>query len=323
MTRRQAATLALLAPLSALGGCEWLRNVTQPDKRTTKADGPVQPKTREELVTYLNRESEKLNSVSSKKVLIDITGQQTASLSDSSLICQKPMNFALVGGKKLLGDIVKVGSNSREFWVINTLSDPRYIYCSHADFQRGTAQLPFPFDTEWALQALGMSHYDPNVPYRVDTDQATREHRLRYESTTPQGATVLHVVVFAADDMGDKSPQVRQHLVTDAAGKPIATASIKSVATLAAGRSKTDDKEAFVQVPTEVVLDWPQQQFRMRLQLRSPKINEPISDADARELFNRPTISGVTPVNLTSLQSTPNYRGATPDGLPVRKPRGR
>ena len=323
MTRRQAATLALLAPLSTLGGCEWLRNMTQPDMRTTKADGPVAPKTREELVAYLNRESDKLTSVNCKKVLIDITGQQTASLSDSSLICQKPMNFALVGGKKLLGDIVKVGSNSREFWVINTVSDPRYIYCSHADFQRGTAQLPFPFDTEWALQALGMSHYDPNMPYRVDTDQATREHRLRYESTTPQGATVLHVVVFAADDMADKSPQVRQHLITDAAGKPIATASIKSVVTLAAGRSKTDDKEVFVQVPTEVVLDWPQQQFRMRLQLRSPKINEPISDADARELFNRPTISGVTPVNLTSLQSTPNYRGATPDGLPVRKPRGR
>ena len=92
--------------------------------------------------------------------------------------------------------------------------------------------------------------------------------------------------------------------------------------TLSAGRSKTDDKDVLVQVPTEVVLDWPQQQFRMRLQLRSPKINEPISDADARELFTRPTIAGVIPVNLTSLQSTPNYRGATPDGLPVRKPRG-
>ena len=322
MTRRQAATLALLAPLSTLGGCEWLRNMTQPDKKLTKADGPVEPKTREELVNYLNRESEKLTSVSCSRVMIDVTGANTASLNDSSLICRKPKDFSLVGGKKLLGDIVKVGSNSDEFWVYSKYPDPKYIYCSHADFQRGAAQLPFPFDTEWALQALGMSFYDPNLPYRVEADPVKQEHRLSYESTTPQGATVRNVVVFAAHAIADNEPRVRQHLITDAGGKTVATASIKSVTTLNTGRPKTGEKEAFVQVPTEVVLEWPQQQLRMRLKLHSPKINEPISAADARELFTRPAISGVTPVNLTSLQSTPNYRGATPGELPSRKRRG-
>ncbi len=319
MTRRQATTLALLAPLGAVGGCEWLRNMTQPDKKLAVATGSVPPKTREELVTYLNRQADALVSVKYPRVLIDVkAGKENFTLNDSSLICSKSRNFSLVGGKAVLGDIVNAGSNDTEFWVYNRFSDPKYVVCSHADFERGTAQLPFPFDPDWALQALGMSYYNPNQQYRVETDQATREHRLSFESTTPQGATVKRTVVFAGDSMGDRLPQVRRHLIADAAGKPIATADIKEVVTMSAGRGKAGDKEVSVQIPTEVVLEWPQQQFRMRLQLRSPKINEPISPEDARELFTRPAISGVVPVNLTSLQSSPRYRGATP-GEPTRR----
>lgn len=325
MTRRQAATLVLVAPLAALGGCEWLRNMTQPDRKLTKADGPVAPKTREELVRYLNQQSDALTSVSCAKLLIDISGRESVSLNDSSLVCRKPKDFSLVGGR-MVGDFVKVGSNSDEFWVYNKVTEPRFVYCSHADFDRGAAQLPFPFDTQWALQALGMGYYDPNRPYKLDTDPATREHRLSYESLTPQGATVQNVVVFAGDNMGDQSPQVRQYLVTDAAGNPVATASIKSVVTLSAGRPKPGEGDTKVQVPNDVVLDWPQQQFRMRLQLRSPKVNEPISPDEARELFNRPSIPGAKPVNLASLQSSPKYRGATPGTsageLPRRRLRG-
>ncbi len=326
MTRRQATTLALLAPLSAVGGCEWLRNMTQPDKKPAAADGAVAAKTGKELVEYLNRQGDALVSVKYPRVLIDVkAGKEHHSLNDSSLICRKSRDFSLVGGKTVLSDIVKAGSNGTEFWVYSRFSDPQYIVCSHADFERGTAQLPFPFDPDWALQALGMGFYDPNRPYRVETDQAAREHRLSYESTTPQGATVKRTVVFAGDPMHDRQPQIRRHLIADAAGKPIATADIKEVVTVSAGRGKSGDKDAMVQVPTEVVLEWPTQQFKMTLKLRSPKVNEPISDADARELFTRPAISGVVPVNLASLQSSPRYRGATP-GEPTRRelpPRGR
>ena len=318
MTRRQATTLAMLAPLSAVGGCEWLRNMTQPDKKPAAATGSVPPKTSQELVAYLNRQADALVSVKYPRVLIDLkAGGETHSLNDSSLICSKPRNFSLVGGKGVLSNLVSVGSNDSEFWVYNRFGDPKYIFCSHADFKRGTAKLDFPFDADWAMQALGMSYYDPNEPYRVETDQPSREHRLSYEATTPQGATVRRTVVFAGDSMGDKSPQVRRHLIADAAGKPLATADVKDVVTLSAGRGKSGDKDVMVQVPTEIVLEWPQERFRMRLQLRSPKVNEPISDADSRELFTRPAISGVVPVNLTTLRSPSQYRGATP-GEPTR-----
>ena len=319
MTRRQAATLALIAPLSAVGGCEWLRNMTQPDKKLATADGPVAAKTGKDLVEYLNRQGEALVSVKYPRVLIDVkAGTETFTLNDSNLICRKSRDFSLVGGKAIMGDIVNAGSNGTEFWVYNRFPKPQYVVCSHADFERGTAQLPFPFDPDWALQALGMGFYDPNRPYRVETDQAAREHRLSYEAATPQGATVKRVVVFAGDPMHDRQPQIRRHLIADAAGKPIATADIKEVVTLSAGRGKSGDKDVMVQVPTNVVLEWPQQQFKMTLQLRSPKVNEPISDADAREYFTRPTISGVVPVNLATLRTGANYRGATP-GEPTRR----
>jgi len=324
MTRRQAATLALLAPLSAVGGCEWLRNMTQPDKKLAAATGAIPPKTTQELVAYLNRQEGALTTVKYPRVLIDVkAGKETFTLNDSNLICSKTRNFSLVGGKSAVpGDILYAGSNDTEFWVYNKFGDPRskYIFCSHADFERGTAELPFPFDADWALQALGMSFYDPNRPYRVDTDPAAREHRLSYESTTPQGATVRRTVVFAADSMGDKSPQVRRYLIADAGGQPLATADIKDVVTLNAGRGKSGDKDVMVQVPTEVVLEWPQQQFRMKLQLRSPKINETIPPEDFRELFTKPSIAGVTPVNLTTLRS--QYRGATPGRDLPRRGRG-
>ena len=205
MTRRQAATLALLAPLSAVGGCEWLRNMTQPDKKLAAATGAIPPKTTQELVAYLNRQEGALTTVKYPRVLIDVkAGKETFTLNDSNLICSKTRNFSLVGGKSAVpGDILYAGSNDTEFWVYNKFGDPRskYIFCSHADFERGTAELPFPFDADWALQALGMSFYDPNRPYRVDTDPAAREHRLSYESTTPRGATVRRTVVFAADSI--------------------------------------------------------------------------------------------------------------------------
>jgi hypothetical protein len=326
MTRRTrtAALLALLAPLApmALGGCEWLRGSTRADT-VAPADGPVEARTGADLVAYLNRQSEAVQSVKYPRVLIDAqVGSDNFTLNDSTLVCQKPRNFSLVGGKAVMGDIVVAGSNSQEFWVYNKFSDPKYIVCSHADFERGVAQLPFPFDADWALQALGMSPYDPNRVYKLDTDQAAREHRLSYEATTPQGATVTRTVVFAADAAQGNRPQVLRHLIADADGKPLATADITQVVRLSAGR-KADGSETVVEVPTEVVLEWPTQKFRMKLELRSPELNKPIPPADSRELFTRPQIRGVTPVNLTTLQAAPSgrqFRGATPD-LPPRRTR--
>jgi hypothetical protein len=307
--------LLILTPLvlAFLGftGCEWLRKLGDTGKKNTM-DGPLEPKTREQLVGYLNRQSEAVNSVKFPSVSIDVKAQKEEfSMHSSSLLCSKPRNFSLVGGKAVIGEVMNVGSNNQEFWMYTKFPDPTYVFCSHQDFSRGAGQLPFPFDPEWAMQALGMSFYDPNAMYKVELDEPNREHRLSYETTTPQGSTVRRVIVFAADPMGDKKPQVRKHLILDnATSQPIAIAEVREIVTLNAGRDRTTLKDVFVQIPTEVTLEWPQQQFKMSLKLRGAKVNEPMSEAENRELFTKPKYSNVSPVNLAN---QPIFRGSTPD----------
>ena len=260
--------------------------------------GPIEPKTREQLVNYLNNQGEKLNGVRFPSVALTIdAGKEHHTLPNGNLICSKPRNFSLVAGKVVWSELVQIGSNSSEFWMYSRFPEPTYLYCSHADYQRGSVQTPFPFDPDWALQALGMSYYDPNQPYRVELDQPNREQQLIFDTQTPQGKTIRRVVVFAADNMGDAKPQVRKHLILDDAGKPIASATISEVTTVAVPGSGN-----FVQLPTRVTLDWPQQQFTMEMRMKNPRVNEPISESDQQQLFTKPTIPGATPKNLAAMR---------------------
>jgi len=306
---RLSRSAFLLLGLVALGsGCEAFK--LRGAKPKDAATGTIEPKTSAQLVTYLNQQGEKLTSVRYPSVFIDLhAGKEHFTLNNCNLICSKPRNFSLVGGKVAWSELVQIGSNSSEFWMYSRFPEPTYVFSSHDDFQRGAAQMPFPFDPDWALQALGMSFYDPNQPYRVETDQANREQQLIFDTQTPQGKTIRRVVVFAADDMGDSKPQVRRHLILDEAGKPIAAATVEEVTTL-----PTQGKSGgFVQLPTKVTLDWPQQQFKMAMRMKNPRANEPISDSDQRELFTKPNIPGVTPQNLANMRNYPGvFRAAPP-----------
>ena len=93
---------------------------------------------------------------------------------------------------------------------------------------------------------------------------------------------------------------------------------MKEVATLPtgpAGVRGNRDVPTYVQVPTLVVLDWPQHQFKMEMKLRRPAVNESLTDAEAAQLFTRPAVRGVTPVNLAEAPRggiPSGARGATP-----------
>ncbi|MGL6072990.1 MAG: hypothetical protein ACRC8S_02390 [Fimbriiglobus sp.] len=294
-------------------GCEWLRKLsdTGSNGRRPVFDGPIEPKSREDLVKYLNRQSDAVQSLQYQSVKLSVNHDgQSHSLNDSDLICAKPRYFALSGGKAVFGEVVSVGSNNQEFWVYSRFPEEQFIFCRHDDFARGAAQLPIPFDSDWALQALGMKNYDSNKPYKVDTDEARREHRLSYDEPTAQGIMMKHTVVFAADSMGEKNPQIRQYIIQDMAGKPVATADIKEIMTLPAGKDRVTGKEIYVQVPSLIALDWPSQKFRMELSLRDPRLNEPMDEARKQALFSKPKKASIKPVNLAKPRST--YRSSPP-----------
>lgn len=312
--------LLLFAPAV---GCEWMEKMKTSKDGLTRAGGPVSPATSSQLVGYLNTQASQLQSIRYTNVYIDVKlgGGPSIALNDSSLVCAKPRNFLLVGGRHIAANLVNIGSNDREFWMYTKVPDKTYLYCSHAEFPQAGRQLPVPFDPDWVLQALGMTTYDPNVAYKVDTDQKNGEHRLSWDTTTPQGVPVRREIVFSGWETTGKQPQVKRHVIYSSANKVIATAEVREVAAVKVGRDPQTGKDAFVQVPTVVTLSWPQQESRMDLDLKKPTVNERMSESEIRTLFARPAIDGTNPINLADARFTPssNIRGATPGDLPPRR----
>lgn len=323
-------TAAVLLPITGTGCAlmQWIKGKDDYAQHTPTPSGPVESVSAGDLVGYLNRQSGYLTSVRYPDVAISITGPrpgdprrtETNTLNSSTLVCAKPRNFLLVGGKNVVGDLVHIGSNDREFWLLTQSPLPReYVYCSHADFQAGRGELPIPFDPDWALQALGMAAFPPDAAYKVEADERTREHVLSFPGRTPQGQTVTKAIVFAADPAGGTNPQVRRHLVLDAAGKTVASAEVLKAATHPAGTDPTTGRPVYVQVPSRVLLKWPQQKFEMDLTLGRATVNEVIPESEAQQLFTRPTGRGVNPINLAEARFAPTGRGATPaDDRPAR-----
>jgi hypothetical protein len=315
--RATVKILLLVALVAPVVGCEWLRKTgLQKDNGTQTPGGPISSSvTANDLVEYLNRQAGHLTTVRYNDLSIDVSmGKQRHTLGDSTLICAKPRNFLMVGGKKVTGDLIYVGSNDREFWMLTKRPlDETYVYCSHADFQQGAGQLPIPFDPEWALQALGMATFDPGQPYKVDTDQRNRVYTLSWDATTPQGTQVRREIVLDPTD-AESRPNVRQHRILDANNKLIGLADVKEVATVPVGGG------AYAKVPTRVMLEWPQQQTKIELRLGRPQVNEKLSDARTAELFTRPQPGrGINPINLAEARFTPSgARGATPGAERVR-----
>jgi len=321
---RPVARLLLPALLLAPAvGCEWMEKMKSSTKDgVTHVGGPIKPATAPELVGYLNTQAAQIQSIRYPDVNIEVKSGKDPSinLNDSSLVCAKPRNFLLVGGRHVMSNLVNIGSNDREFWMYSKYPEKTFLYCSHAEFPQAGRQLPVPFDPDWALQALGMTTYDPGLAYKVDTDAKNREHRLSWDTTTPQGVPVRREIVFAVDETNGREPQIKRHLILTPANKLIASAEIKEVTTVPVGRDPQTGKTAYAQVPSRVVLTWPQQDFSMDLQLRKPTVNERLSDAEMRSLFTKPTIDGTNPVNLADARFTPSsFRGTAPGDLPPRR----
>lgn len=311
---RVAKLLLLLALVPVVAGCAWLERLKGERKDSdTIQVGEIQSTTAPELVGYLNRESAHLKTVRYTEVAIDVqVSGKSYSLNDSFLVCAKPRNLLLSGGKIVMSDIVNLGSNDNEFWMYSRFPDPTYVYCSHNDFQQGRGQLPFSFDPDWALQALGMATYDPNAPYKVETDYKNAEHLLTSDTTTPQGKPVRKMTVFSAGQEKGKRPQVKRHLILDPAGKTIATAEVKEVTTVVVGLDPQTKQKVYTNVPTRVVLSWPEQKFRMEMRMQPPKVNEQLTDAEMNKLFTKPRMGDVEPINLAEARNLPSARGATP-----------
>lgn len=305
--------LLLTAPLASTG-CKSL--LGQSGSKEPKPTGAIPQRSASELVDYLNRQAAAVQSISYSDVSVQASeaGKDMPRLGDSYLYAAKPRNFRLVCGTLATSGEVDLGSNDREFWMyVKRLDGPNFFYCSHEEFSRGAGKrFPIPFDTDWVMQALGMASFPPDGHYEASINEQHRKYVLMQRATTPAGVPVKKLIAFNVDHDGGRKPVVSKHLIADENNQTLAVAEIIRAKAVQAGVDPSTRQPQYVQVPTEVVLEWPQQKFRMKLMLDGERVNEDLRDRHAT-LFTRPTIRGAHPIDLATYTFEPTTRSQMPD----------
>src|SRR5205823_6411128 len=161
--------------------------------------------------------------------------------------------------------IVDLGSNNEEFWYWFSKDTQPYVYhCSYADLARPGVEIPFPFQPDMILAALGMAHYDPSRPYEVRVNSAARTVELIEPTRSPQGQPQQKITVFRSGPVRSDEPIVVAHILRDAQGKDICKATITHAQT---------DPATGVVVPLRVQLVWPKERIELTMKLEGLRVN--------------------------------------------------
>lgn len=282
-----------LAPVVLLlvAGCipQFTKNTS-----TTQTPSPVPTPDAATLVGYLNDNAKRVQSIECPSLSIDARqGIQTVGLS-GMMSCQKPRNFRLQA--TLFGSpAVDMGSNDTEFWYWISKADPPYlVHCSYQDMATGNVYLPFPFQPDWVMEALGMAEYNPQGKYQV---QASRtEVNLIEETVSSQGKPVRKVTVFDLRKATNGVPQVKAHLLQDSGGREICSARVTEV---------QYDKVSQGVFPYRVTLYWPEERMQMTMRLDSVRVNQLTDQNRIARLFTRPQMPDVRSIDLARIQARP------------------
>jgi hypothetical protein len=302
----QWASVAVALGLAV--GCAWMDKLK--GDRTPHPTTPVQKVTADQLVTYLNNQAGRLQTLTYADARVTSReGLMTYPTLRGNLAASQPRNFRMTGQGGMVAAKLDLGSNTDQFWMYLDAPavKPVFVFASHTDFESGRAKLPggIPFEPDWVMQALGMTTFpDPTdvkttVKYEAKLDEKARTYTLSWPATTPAGMAIRKEIVFDADDVSGTRPQVKRHLIKDAKGKVLCSAEVKAAKTVPVGAAEPRSGQPPVaQYPTHVVLRWEEQKFEMDMMLDSAQVNQQLSPEQSRRLFTRPNIAGATLINL-------------------------
>ena len=269
------AGLSLVAVLLVVG-CNALSPHARDNGRVT-TDAPT-PKV-EDLVRYLNTNARLIGDTDALKCTnleIDCRAdRQTVGLG-GWMMCQKPRNFRLQA--KVIGQpAVDIGSNNDEFWYWISKNEPPYLFhCSYEALGRG-ANVPFPFQPDMVVTALGIASYDPAKNYQLNAPAKANYFELIENTTSPQGQQIQKVVVFRRTGVVPPDPQVIAYALRDGKGNNICIANIKSV---------QQNRETTAILPKEVSFDWPAVKLKMTMKLNDLQVVKTNADTPDR-VFSR------------------------------------
>ena len=278
---RLALGSTVLGSAVLLAGCDrWVR----PEDRTSAARLPASTPKPEQLVAYMNSNAQRIRSLESFDLDIDAKADNQSVGLSGTMACQKnapgqPANFRMQA--RVLGKTeVDIGSNSQEFWYwIARAPQPYVFHCSYPDFRAGKAKMPFPFQPEWIVEALGMAEYDPGQKYEVRETKQTIE--LIENTTSPQGEAVQKVTVFSRSQSQGRAPQVAARILRDPSGKEICAATVSEI--------QVDQLSGAI-VPRVVKMRWPAEKMELTMKLNKLQVNGRIDDAQAAARFSRQSL---------------------------------
>jgi hypothetical protein len=251
------------------------------------------------LVAYLNNNAQRVQCVQSTRVAMDCKEGNQAVGVDGMLVCQKPRNFRLKGS--VLGKpAVDIGSNDGEFWywISEAKPVPYVFHCSYEELGRGNVRLPFPFQPDMIIAALGMGEYNPNGKYQVVTPAGKNYIELVEDSVSAQGQPVKKVTVFNRTTVAPErgQPQVIAYALRDVQGKDICQATIQEVQV----------KDGAI-LPRRLTLNWPAQNMQMKMNLSDVSVVNNLDPNRAARLFQRSDLSNLPSFDLAR---------RAPDGRP-------
>ncbi len=279
---RRATYALVLGWLLLLGGCvlPWMKPGPNNNVQTPR---PGEAPTAAELVSQLNQNAQRVQTVDCRELDLDAKQRlQSVGLS-GWMVCQKPRFFRM--GANVAGNqMVDMGSNDREFWFWVSKAEPPGLYhCSYDDYAKGQARLPFPFQPEWIMEAMGIG--EPRSPEHYQVFARGNNIELVEQTQSAQGKPVRKVTVFNRGN----PPQVVGHILQDANGKEICSASIK--------QSQQDSKTGAI-LPRTLILSWPEEKMELKMTLGHLLINGQIEQQRFVRLFTRPTLANVPSIDL-------------------------
>jgi hypothetical protein len=240
-----------------------------------------------QLLALLNQNAQRLQTLECRDLDLDIRSGLHQFGARGKMACQKPRNFRLVA-EVLSKREADIGSNDQEFWYWIAKAEPPYlVHCSYQDLAQGV-RVPFPFQPEWAMEALGMAERDPGQSYKLVPTRNTWE--LVQDTVNAQGQRIQKVTVFNRSNY-----QVRDHLLKDAAGKELCAAHVTETQNVG-GAS----------LPRKIVLSYPAERLELKMKLDDVVVNRPFEREQLSGLFSRPVLTGVQSYDLArGLDSDP------------------
>lgn len=223
----------------------------------------------ENLVGYLNENAKLLQpaeAITCGNVPIDVNadGQKVGVI--GKMLCQAPRNF-LMSGVVLGSPAVDIGSNDKEFWFWSREFRPAYLYhCSYDDLARGT-KVPFPFQPDMVVSALGLAQYDPlKSKYRMEVTDQGKGHKailLTEDARSPENKPIQKITVFDFNKAEVPHPQVLAHILKDERGNVICSANIRSAQRVGSNGPI---------IPRMIDFNWPEQKLKMTMRIENPQV---------------------------------------------------